>query len=141
MSKPPSPPTKPGQSARPSSETDPVPAYPRAQLITALAAKMAELAARTGLGEADPDAELLEQCAIVNQVNGPLPKIDDWQRAMLRVTGIKPLTLAGLRAKVDIAVMVAGLKPEPGDELDNLDRVVIWLTLADVQELLDSIPA
>ena len=116
-------------------------AHPR--LVAALAAKMAERAARAGRDEANPDGDLLGQAAVVNRIfdkTQPL-NTEEWQRALLRVSGLQPTTLPGLKAKIDIALMMAGLKPEPGDELDHLDRFVIWLALTDVQELLEDRPA
>lgn len=139
-------PRKPGEPNRPATlrpETGTALAAPRQRLIAAIAATMARQAARTGVGEAEPDADLLAQCALVNQgIVGPLVITEeDWERALLRTMSLAPLTLSGLRAKVEIALSIIGLPPEPGDEVDHIDRVVLYQTLAEVLALINDAQA
>ncbi len=140
MSKPPRAPGEPEPAVEPGPDTGATPADPRSRLTAAIADTMARWSARTGAGEADPNAELLAQWAIVKEMNvdpDDAINVAAWTRAVVRASTTRPLTLAGLRAKVDFAFMVVGLEPEPGEEDTNLDRFVLWFTLADVLAIID----
>ena len=82
-------------------------------------------------------------CAIVNPANLQPDTIDPnaWERALLRASSLRAFTLPGLRAKFEIALMVVGVHPEPGEDGEQFDRMVLWLMLTDVLELIDSAQA
>lgn len=142
MSKPPRMPGRPAHPGKAGAKANKRQLNPWSRVIAATEASLLEESSKRAANDAAaPDAELLAECAIVDRVNvrPALITEEELERAILRASVRLPQTVAGWRAKVEMALLLLQAGRETDGESDDYDRMVPWLVLNDMLALLNTL--